>query len=483
MEVKHPNSYQQGLTYRWIKGLSLFCFCLSLTVTGLSQTVIRGSAPAYVGSTISIRAYDNYITFTTSELATSPIDNDGSFELKIAEPHATVLLLEVEYKELTFYAIEGGVYEVEIGELELSTRPKLTVINGPDHDLNSLIPAFEDSLVSLTDDYYPYIVKSIKLDEVDSVFNALAAHSKKNVGAFMQVYVDYKIALVKQIIYKKQVSLFEQKYIINKPVQEDHMAYMQFITQYFNNYLAVLGAEVRGMSLRDLINSDKDVEGILALLKKDKRLANDTLNELVLLSGLYDLYGAPLYKEQMVLDLLDSLAVRTKIAPHIEMAKSIKSTLSHLRKGSMAPEFELLDSFGNKKKLSDFEGKYVYLHFWAHACEPCHQEMGVMIDLFKKYGGQVAFVNISLGKKQGNLDNATGRLGQESKMYFLATNGADAIKADYKIETLPSFVFIDKQGRILKAPAEPPSGNIEKTFSNNLLKKNNNTSISDPGVH
>jgi thiol-disulfide isomerase/thioredoxin len=186
----------------------------------------------------------------------------------------------------------------------------------------------------------------------------------------------------------------------------------------------------------------------------------------------------------MVLDLLDSLAAKTKIAAHVEMARNIRNSLTHLRKGTPAPDFELLDVHGVKKKLSDFEGKYLYLNFWAHTCPPCFEEAEVLIDLAEKYGDQVAFVNISLGKEETKMKEfLSGSDPTEELWHDLVSKESETIRAAYKIESLPSFVLIDKQGRILKAPAEPPSGNIEKTFSNLLLEKEDNSTITDPGGH
>jgi len=485
MEVKHLNLYLQGSTCRWVSLLCVACLSFFLPESGSGQTVIRGSAPAYAGSTISIRGYHNYITYTTKVLASSPIGKDGTFELKLDEPHAEVLLLAMEYMELNFYAIEGKVYEVKIEEFDLpATHPQLIIVKGPEGDLNKLVPEFDDTLLSLTDDYYPYIVKNIKRNKVDSVFDSLGAISKKNAGSFMQVHVDYKIALVKQITNKKRISQFEKEYIIDRPVREDHITYVQFIRQYFSNYLSTLGSESHVNSLENLINTKKDVLGILDLLKADQRLANDTLRELVLLNGLYELYTAPGYREQMVLDLLDSLAAKSKIAAHVEMARNIRNSLSHLRKGTIAPDFELLDAHGVKRKLSDFEGQYVYLNFWAHTCPPCFKEIEVLIDLAEKYGNKVVFVNISLDKSETKRKQFLSGYDLHHRLWQdLFTNESETIKAAYKIESLPSFVLIDKEGRILKAPAEPPSGNIEKTFSNVLLQKEDNSTITDPGGH
>ena len=93
-------------------------------------------------------------------------------------------------------------------------------------------------------------------------------------------------------------------------------------------------------------------------------------------------------------------------------------------------------------------------------------------------------MNIFLGKEEAKMKEfLIGSDPAEALWHDLVSKESKTIRSAYIIESLPSFVLIDTEGRIFKAPAEPPSGNIAKTFSNILLEKEDNPTIIDPGGH
>ena len=66
-----------------------------------------------------------------------------------------------------------------------------------------------------------------------------------------------------------------------------------------------------------------------------------------------------------------------------------------------APEFQLKNEKGEIVSLRDFQGKYVYIDFWATWCVPCIKEMTIMPALQEKYGPVIEFVSISIDAKEG----------------------------------------------------------------------------------
>lgn len=53
--------------------------------------------------------------------------------------------------------------------------------------------------------------------------------------------------------------------------------------------------------------------------------------------------------------------------------------------GKQAPDFVLTDLNDKPQRLSDFQGKVVFLNFWATWCKPCREEMPSMEVLHKNF--------------------------------------------------------------------------------------------------
>ncbi len=53
-----------------------------------------------------------------------------------------------------------------------------------------------------------------------------------------------------------------------------------------------------------------------------------------------------------------------------------------------APDFTLVDQYGEEHKLSDYKGKVVFLNFWATWCPPCREEMPDIEALYSKEYGE-----------------------------------------------------------------------------------------------
>lgn len=68
-----------------------------------------------------------------------------------------------------------------------------------------------------------------------------------------------------------------------------------------------------------------------------------------------------------------------------------------------APDFTLVDQYGEEHTLSDYEGKTVFLNFWATWCGPCKREMPEVQALYEKYGnneGDVIVLGVANPKSE-----------------------------------------------------------------------------------
>lgn len=138
--------------------------------------------------------------------------------------------------------------------------------------------------------------------------------------------------------------------------------------------------------------------------------------------------------------------------------------------GKISPDFSFKDFNDKHTTLTDFKGKYVYIDIWATTCEPCKDELAALQDLNKSYTGNIEFVSISVDylrdiRKWKEFISTNKRIGTQ----LIADNNwySDFIRA-YDISTIPRFILIDPQGKIVDAYAPRPSQKKLKTLFTKL---------------
>ncbi|WP_291053529.1 MULTISPECIES: TlpA disulfide reductase family protein [unclassified Empedobacter] len=149
-------------------------------------------------------------------------------------------------------------------------------------------------------------------------------------------------------------------------------------------------------------------------------------------------------EESAEIEKIDSVA--KKESPELEIPKELIK----------APDFSLADINGKRFDLSDFKGKYVYMDIWATWCGPCKVQIPFMKELEKQFhNAPIHFVSVSLDKLEDKpIWEKMVRENQMSGVQLFAGR-EDNFGFDYKIEYIPTFIILDKEGNIMidRAPA------------------------------
>lgn len=132
------------------------------------------------------------------------------------------------------------------------------------------------------------------------------------------------------------------------------------------------------------------------------------------------------------------------IAKYIELNKNPKI-------GEKYVDFEMEDTNGEVRKLSDFNGKLVLLEFWASWCGPCRQENPNLVKTYEKYnpkGFEVFAVSLD--------DSKEGWKKAIIKDGLAWTHVSDLKGADnsasliYGVYGIPDNYLIDQNGKIIE---------------------------------
>jgi len=111
-----------------------------------------------------------------------------------------------------------------------------------------------------------------------------------------------------------------------------------------------------------------------------------------------------------------------------------------------APDFTLKSSTGENIRLAEQRGQVVMLNFWASWCGPCRQEMPLLDGISKKYG-KMGFVLYGINVDQDTTD-AQKVLQKIKVSYPILFDPESKLSSLYKVEAMPSSVFIDKKGNL-----------------------------------
>jgi len=131
-----------------------------------------------------------------------------------------------------------------------------------------------------------------------------------------------------------------------------------------------------------------------------------------------------------------------------------------------AQAFQLADSSGTNRQVTDYRGKVVLLNFWATACGGCKLEIPWLIELESAHkSDSFTVVGISMdtsyeGSKSA--DEAWSKVKPfvlDHKLNYPVLMGDATLITSYKLGAVPATYLIDKQGRI----AATYSGVIDKS--------------------
>lgn len=115
--------------------------------------------------------------------------------------------------------------------------------------------------------------------------------------------------------------------------------------------------------------------------------------------------------------------------------------------GKPAPDFELLNLKQEGVKLSGYQGKVVYLDFWASWCGPCRETFPWMTQLQEKYGKDgFEIVAVNIDTKRADADKF---LGQFPAGFTVLFDPKRTVAKTYALKGMPTSFLIDRAGNVV----------------------------------
>ena len=218
-----------------------------------------------------------------------------------------------------------------------------------------------------------------------------------------------------------------------------------------------------------IINNPNDAENIKKFISEVNALKSDNIRA-DLAKGTFQLISPNSTVNKEIFDFINKNVTDEKVK---EAAKKAYDVATKLTSGSPSPKFSNYENFnGGTTSLDDFKGKVTYIDIWATWCLPCRGEIPALKELEKKFHGKdVAFVSISIDQNKDEWKEFVKSEDLKGVQLFAENAFESQFIQDYGIRQIPTFIIIDKEGKIVNTDAPRPSSDEITGLLEGLLKK------------
>ena len=183
-------------------------------------------------------------------------------------------------------------------------------------------------------------------------------------------------------------------------------------------------------------------------MKKKKSIKREIIEWAIFLGIIGFLFGTGLHTP--VFGFIQGLILKTGI---------IQPSIDHEETVAADYNFILVDRDGKRKQFKEYEGKVVFVNFWATWCPPCVAEMPDIHDLYGELSAQdIEFVLISLDDDFEKAKKFVDRKEFGFPIYQLAS----PLPSVYESKAIPTTYVISPQGEIVVSKSGMAKYNTKK---------------------
>ncbi|WP_423129103.1 peroxiredoxin family protein [Gaoshiqia sp. Z1-71] len=458
--------------------LFLFYLLIFFAFPAYNQNTVRlvGNAPDYQGRTIEIYRTEDPISGTTKSLVKLNLKPDGSFDATFQLDETSLCLADFDSWRAQIYLEPGKSYQLvfpplqQVGEAERRNpffRANIIPFglqNVRSDDLNRMIQSFEQAYSTQENTHFNRIFHDQSPAAVDSLKTKLRQQFSDSGHAYFEDYKFYRIASAEYALHQGRNESFAAAcFVKHSPNLQIPTCYRLF-EQLFTNYFAILSNALDGDEFRNLVGK-ADLSGIENFLLAQKGW-DQNLSRLVILKSIHDAFYQGQFPQKSLIALLDKIGQGSWPASRKETARLLKSKLTYLLPGNEGPEISFTGFDGKGHRLSEYRGKYVYLHFTSVTNPICRQHLDHLKSFPEALAGQVHIIHLipetELGKK--DLIQQQNWPGE-----FFSCPKAEADK--YRVRTFPTAYLLTPAGKLELAPALNPLDGFDRQFSGLLKQK------------
>jgi peroxiredoxin len=127
--------------------------------------------------------------------------------------------------------------------------------------------------------------------------------------------------------------------------------------------------------------------------------------------------------------------------------------------GERAPQLAGPDLSGGKRQLSDYQGKWVFIDFWASWCSPCMRELPNVVSLHNELSSRPDFTVLSVSLDDEStypaLTKVTSRYSIDYPVIYDGSGWMNSNARDWCVDAIPATFLVDPQGNVVARDISP----------------------------
>lgn len=229
----------------------------------------------------------------------------------------------------------------------------------------------------------------------------------------------------------------------------------------------------------EYLRKNKSIESITDFLRFiEKKTNNKELADFLKANYIKALIEMPSYwgKHEKLFNtkVLTQTLNSEKTNLYYSLIEQPSSSFYASQNGEKAYLFQAEDKFGNQFNLESLIGKVVFIDTWATWCGPCLNHRPKVLEFAKKYKNNDD-IEILLVSVDSSKDKWLSFLDKENKEFaknlFIENGMRTEFGSNYNIKSIPRYILIGKDGKIINSNIHEPSIAVEKEIENALREK------------
>ena len=454
----------------------IFLFFLLYSQLGLSNTRIFGSAKNANSQFVYVYTIDDYLTNSESLIYSTSVNEKGLFIIDIEDIGIRKIVIRIKNSFSQLFIQDGATYYIEFPEESIDviryfsgSETEILFFNLDSSDINYKILGFEAWMDNEIADLY--ILKNVEpVNFIEGVLKFKADIQKEyanDTSSFFKDYIKYSLGKnIDNIQYFGSPSR-NSKYdffIKNDSIQYQNPAYMDYINDFYNQYLFQLNKNIRAPLIQSIYN--QNANNMIRAISFDSLIPNKSFAELIALKIIQQEYKSGALPKNNLISLTNQIRRNSFHKENIEIAQNLLKKFYTIIEGDPMPIINLSET----KRLKSINNRYLYIHVFDPENPNSLSEISAIRRLYEKYKSHIDFVTIYL-RQSSVMSDFSKRVLTTIKWEYYALDYGHPIWTSLNIGSFPYYILVNGKQDIIGIPALGPNPNgsyetIEKTFFN-----------------